>query len=121
MAEIDFRLDPKTLSAVKIRYDVSDRRAVDIISDNCKLLKDLYESGFARLYWTAEDRESMSVIMQNHAYFQISNVSLKKMLSDMAKCEKETKSETLNTLEIIDNLGVFLELCFQPSLANVPF
>jgi hypothetical protein len=104
-------IEPLTLQAVQTRYDVKSSEAIEIIKSNCEILKKLYEDGFCRLYWTAEDRETLDVLTQNRLVKDSKIIT--KMLQDLERCEKECKDDKPNDIEIIDNLGVFLEMCFQ--------
>ena len=103
-------IDPHTLRSVSIRYDTGDKEALKIIQDNAKVLVDVYEGKFARLYWTCEDRETLAIIIKNKL---ASEANIKLMLEDLKYSEEKCAADEPNTLEIIDNLGVFLELCFR--------
>ncbi len=105
------KIDPKTLIAARIRYSLkSDTDAIQIITDNCMRLKSIYEGGFNQMYWTSEDRETLGVIVANS---MVADSVRDGMLKDLEFCDQQCKTESKGHIEIIDNLGVFLEVCFK--------
>lgn len=112
-------IDSKVLSTIKGRYGIdSDEEAIRQVKINIKVLRDLYEQKYHRLYWTSEDKETLQVIQKNA---MVAKEILKIMVADLRESEEQMKAAEAEDweIEIIDNLGAFLEMCFTRDEAGV--